>query len=301
MGHLMRRNVLAYKAPQNNEGYDLICIHPDPRHRLGPGEAAQVRVAGEKPLRHGLRPRLSGESAVIRRVRLRRRGVPEHRPVLRQTRWEDREHGAGVLHPSQGIHQGPPPSDIVLGRRCIFVTWRRNWRPSGTKPASSWLQASWECRNRRSFGSGPPDHRHRKRTGAAYYDAGRHTSRPTALRQPPLQSHGLARLSPGRPAPSGRTCGGTAVRGLYVPRRTMPGAMATCRLGTKNAGTCGADPSTERAGAVPVAGAGDLPRDPSGCRGWRACGAARAAAASCIAFATATNPTGPGWAAVGSP
>ena len=31
MGHLMRRNVLTYKAPPNNEGYDLICIHPDPR------------------------------------------------------------------------------------------------------------------------------------------------------------------------------------------------------------------------------------------------------------------------------
>jgi hypothetical protein len=22
-------NILAYKAPPNNEGYDLICIHPD--------------------------------------------------------------------------------------------------------------------------------------------------------------------------------------------------------------------------------------------------------------------------------
>jgi len=31
MGHLMRRNILTYKAPPNNEGYDLICIHPDPR------------------------------------------------------------------------------------------------------------------------------------------------------------------------------------------------------------------------------------------------------------------------------
>ncbi|MCC7091510.1 MAG: hypothetical protein IT524_06070 [Nitrosomonas sp.] len=31
IGHLMRRNVLAYKAPPNNEGYDLICIHPDPK------------------------------------------------------------------------------------------------------------------------------------------------------------------------------------------------------------------------------------------------------------------------------
>jgi hypothetical protein len=30
-GYLMRRNILAYKAPPNNEGYDLICIHPEPR------------------------------------------------------------------------------------------------------------------------------------------------------------------------------------------------------------------------------------------------------------------------------
>ena len=44
MGHLMRRNILAYKAPPNNEWYDLICIHPDPRHVLKDGEIAQVRV-----------------------------------------------------------------------------------------------------------------------------------------------------------------------------------------------------------------------------------------------------------------
>lgn len=31
MGHLLRRNIITYKAPPNNEGYDLICIHPDPR------------------------------------------------------------------------------------------------------------------------------------------------------------------------------------------------------------------------------------------------------------------------------
>jgi hypothetical protein len=31
IGHLMRRNILTYKAPPNNEGYDLICIHPDPK------------------------------------------------------------------------------------------------------------------------------------------------------------------------------------------------------------------------------------------------------------------------------
>lgn len=44
MGYLMRRNILTYKAPPNNEGYDLICIHPDPRHILSDGELAQVRV-----------------------------------------------------------------------------------------------------------------------------------------------------------------------------------------------------------------------------------------------------------------
>lgn len=44
MGFLMRRNILTYKAPPNNEGYDLICIHPDPRHRPAPDELPQVRV-----------------------------------------------------------------------------------------------------------------------------------------------------------------------------------------------------------------------------------------------------------------
>ena len=44
MGYLMRRNILAYKAPPNNEGYDLVCIHPDPRHVPKRNEKAQVRV-----------------------------------------------------------------------------------------------------------------------------------------------------------------------------------------------------------------------------------------------------------------
>ena len=44
MGHLMRRNILAYKAPEGNEGYDLICIHPDPRYEPKQGERAQIRV-----------------------------------------------------------------------------------------------------------------------------------------------------------------------------------------------------------------------------------------------------------------
>ncbi len=42
MGYLMRRNILAYKAPPNNEGYDLICIHPNPRHR--PKRVIRVQV-----------------------------------------------------------------------------------------------------------------------------------------------------------------------------------------------------------------------------------------------------------------
>lgn len=44
MGYLMRRNILTYKAPPGNEGYDLICIHPNPRYQLEPGDKAQIRV-----------------------------------------------------------------------------------------------------------------------------------------------------------------------------------------------------------------------------------------------------------------
>lgn len=40
-GFLMRRNILTYKAPPNNEGYDLICIHPDPRVK---GEQLRIQV-----------------------------------------------------------------------------------------------------------------------------------------------------------------------------------------------------------------------------------------------------------------
>ncbi len=44
MGYLMRRNILTYKAPPNNEGYDLICIHPNPRHVPTGEQRAQVRI-----------------------------------------------------------------------------------------------------------------------------------------------------------------------------------------------------------------------------------------------------------------
>lgn len=35
-GYLMSRNILTYQAPRKNEGYDLICIHPDPRKTMKP-------------------------------------------------------------------------------------------------------------------------------------------------------------------------------------------------------------------------------------------------------------------------
>jgi hypothetical protein len=44
MGNLMRRNILAFKAPQNNEGYDLICIHPNPRYIKKSNQKAQLRI-----------------------------------------------------------------------------------------------------------------------------------------------------------------------------------------------------------------------------------------------------------------
>lgn len=44
MGYLMRRNILAYKAPPNYEAYDIICIHPDPRHERKDGEVDKVLV-----------------------------------------------------------------------------------------------------------------------------------------------------------------------------------------------------------------------------------------------------------------
>lgn len=44
MGHLMRRNILTYKAPEGNEGYDLICIHPEPRYKPRENELVQARI-----------------------------------------------------------------------------------------------------------------------------------------------------------------------------------------------------------------------------------------------------------------
>lgn len=34
IGHLMRRNILTYKAPPHNAGYDLVCINPEGSDRI---------------------------------------------------------------------------------------------------------------------------------------------------------------------------------------------------------------------------------------------------------------------------
>ena len=44
MGYLMRRNILTYKAPERNEGYDLLCIHPNPRHKRQVRQKTQLRI-----------------------------------------------------------------------------------------------------------------------------------------------------------------------------------------------------------------------------------------------------------------
>lgn len=41
MAYLLRRNILTYKAPPNNEGYDLICIHPDTKKQ---SKALRIQV-----------------------------------------------------------------------------------------------------------------------------------------------------------------------------------------------------------------------------------------------------------------
>jgi len=58
-GYLMRRNILAYKAPTNNEGYDLICIHPDPRHSRKPVRVqVKSRTASDCHYEFPLKPNL---------------------------------------------------------------------------------------------------------------------------------------------------------------------------------------------------------------------------------------------------
>jgi len=50
MGYLLRRNILTYKAPPNNEGYDLICIHPN--HKIK-SKTLKIQVKSRMQSDHG--------------------------------------------------------------------------------------------------------------------------------------------------------------------------------------------------------------------------------------------------------
>jgi hypothetical protein len=69
IGHLLCRDILAYKAPPNNEGYDLICIHPDPRQTVEPVRVqVKSRYQTDSP----------GERKDLQSVRLPRRCLPQY-------------------------------------------------------------------------------------------------------------------------------------------------------------------------------------------------------------------------------
>jgi hypothetical protein len=59
IGQLMRRNILAYKAPPDNQGYDLTCIHPDPKHSTKTVRVqvkSRIRPTATAPFRSKRRP-----------------------------------------------------------------------------------------------------------------------------------------------------------------------------------------------------------------------------------------------------
>jgi hypothetical protein len=84
MGNLMRRNILTYKAPQNYEGYDLICIHPDPRYQRKEGEVDKVLVQVKSRYATDSNRGCPCQARYPGPVRFPDRRLPEHRQVLRQ-------------------------------------------------------------------------------------------------------------------------------------------------------------------------------------------------------------------------
>ena len=61
MGYLMRRNVLAYKAPPGNDGYDLICVHPE---SMKATRQLRVQVKSRLPSDHGSKSNLVREHSI---------------------------------------------------------------------------------------------------------------------------------------------------------------------------------------------------------------------------------------------
>ena len=106
MGHLMRRNILAYKAPPNNEGYDLICIHPDPCRK-----GRQIRIQ--------VKSRLATDSYRGFPVKARTLNAFDYLIVVflnvgyffgkaKRSRSRDGAPGARVLHVSGFVHSVAP-------------------------------------------------------------------------------------------------------------------------------------------------------------------------------------------------
>jgi len=101
MGHLLRRNILTSKAPPNNEGYDLTCIHPDPRRS---GE--QVRVQVKSRLATDSDRGFPMRRKSVFGIRLLGPGISECRVLPPQGRpgpSRSRQEGSRVLHFPQPI------------------------------------------------------------------------------------------------------------------------------------------------------------------------------------------------------
>lgn len=114
MGHLLCRNVLTYKAPPMNEGYDLICIHPDPRKA-----SRQLRVQVKSRYATDCDRGFPGQRAVDQRVRLPRGSFPE-RGLLpfkgEEARSGRRGGGAGILRADARVSPHTLPQEWQMGK-----------------------------------------------------------------------------------------------------------------------------------------------------------------------------------------
>ena len=124
MGYLMRRNILAYKAPPNNEGYDLICIHPDPRHRPTARGVAAGPGPGEKPYATDCDRGFPVKEAVLDAFDFLIVAFLNIGKFFWQERRLDRRAGAGVLHAVRTNSSGSTTTPVLPGRRSSCGTWK---------------------------------------------------------------------------------------------------------------------------------------------------------------------------------
>ncbi len=136
MGYLMRRNILTYRAPPGNEGYDLICIHPESRHVPKRGQKSQVRVQ--------VKSRFATDAG---------RGFPLNTKSLDAFdyvvavfmnigRFGGKRTGSDGAKPVE-FYICPPrlcasaTSRPARGRRCACGSWARSCNATATMPASN--------------------------------------------------------------------------------------------------------------------------------------------------------------------